>query len=154
MRHYLNSGGIIFLYIYFPPRGVRAWFLNGVYKFNMFFRVVFRTFIACVAAGWIIFIAVDVGRNDPRNLVSLAGYSSFIVLLFVFSSNPAKVGVLHPLTVTFSLPFYQNGVHERGSCGSEWIPWRKVTIYLRRLETIISIPSCNISCIMTNVPWF
>lgn len=44
-----------------------------------------------MAAFMVIYTAVDVGRNNPRNLMSLAGIAFFIVALFVTSTNMSKV---------------------------------------------------------------
>ncbi|XP_076437352.1 putative transporter HI_0519 [Babylonia areolata] len=39
----------------------------------------------------IIYVVVEIGRHKPRNMISLGGMAAFILLFYIFSSNPAKV---------------------------------------------------------------
>ncbi|KAL8560386.1 hypothetical protein ACOMHN_006117 [Nucella lapillus] len=39
----------------------------------------------------IIYVIVEIGRHKPRNMISLGGMATFILIFYIFSSNPAKV---------------------------------------------------------------
>ena len=54
-------------------------------------------------AGIIIFLAIAVGTKTPYNLISLAGFVTFILLLFLFSHNPAKVSTSYSTCTSIQL---------------------------------------------------
>lgn len=39
-----------------------------------------------------IFVLVDIAKDNPQSLMSLAGLALYIILFYITSFNPAKVG--------------------------------------------------------------
>lgn len=39
-----------------------------------------------------IFVLVDIAKDNPQSLMSLAGLAIYIILFYITSFNPAKVG--------------------------------------------------------------
>ena len=78
-----------------------------------------------------IFLAVNVVKSNPENLRSLVGLVGFIVLLFLFSQNPARVkscisiSCLSPrLTILPSVPYQKalglHGITDSVNLGTEF----------------------------------
>lgn len=82
-----------------------------------------------------IFLAVNVVKSNPENLRSLVGLVGFIVLLFLFSQNPARVksciyiyvsiSYLSPcLTILPSVPYHKalglHGITDSVNLGTEF----------------------------------
>ena len=57
----------------------------------------FRFVLGCIYTAVVIMIVVDltVYSADPYNLVSISGVAVYLILLFIFSVNPSKVGGRH-----------------------------------------------------------
>lgn len=51
----------------------------------------FRVFGLLALAGYIVFLVVAVGLENPRNLQSLSGIIIYILLFYIFSMHPTKV---------------------------------------------------------------
>lgn len=80
-----------------------------------------------------IFLAMNVVKTNPENLRSLVGLVGFIVLLFLFSQNPARVksciyvpiSCLSPrLTILPSVPYHKalglHGIIDSVNLGTEF----------------------------------
>ena len=62
---------------------------TGSRDFNITF---FRFFIGLVIIGYASYIIVEVVLVSPQNLVSGLGYVVYVLLFYIFSAAPGKVG--------------------------------------------------------------
>ena len=94
-----------FLHIFTGPhlripktkRNCRIWkpqfpaYWNFCRKWNFIINF-FRSFIGLVIIGYASYIVVEVVLVSPQNLVSGLGYVIYVLLFYIFSAAPGKVG--------------------------------------------------------------
>ena len=65
-----------------------------LYLLNVISRFPYRIIFGVGVLIFILFVAVDIGPK-PRQLTSLGGMATFVIITFITSTNPSKVRALY-----------------------------------------------------------
>ncbi|XP_076439690.1 solute carrier family 28 member 3-like isoform X2 [Babylonia areolata] len=87
------------------------------------FSVIFRWTLYVLVLGFIVlYTGLDMGRKNPRNLMSLCGIAVFILCLYLTSASPANVN-WHPVFWGLSIQYIFALLIIRTSWGYEAFDW-------------------------------
>ncbi|KAH9524811.1 hypothetical protein Btru_027928 [Bulinus truncatus] len=85
-------------------------------------RIIKWTLYVLSTVAMVTLIIIFVATDDPRNLLSLAGLTAFLVICFLTSHNPAMVD-WHPIFWGFSIQFYFAIIILRTRWGYQTFNW-------------------------------